>query len=166
MRYSVEIAGRTFEVAIEQGRVLLDGRPVAAGLGGAAGAVVRRLTRGKLSRSFHALGGERGAWQLTTDGERLEVLVLDPRAVAVRAGERPGAAGPAALALRAPMPGMVVRVLVEPGAAVAQGQGLIVVEAMKMENELKAPGAGTVAKVHVVAGARVEKGDLLVELAG
>jgi propionyl-CoA carboxylase alpha chain len=64
------------------------------------------------------------------------------------------------------MPGMVVRVLVEPGAAVAQGQSLIVVEAMKMENELKAPGAGTVTKVHVLAGAKVEKGDLLVELAG
>jgi biotin carboxyl carrier protein len=166
MRYRVEIAGRAFEVVIEQGRVLLDGRPVDVGLGGPAGGVVRRLTRGRLSRSFHALRGESGAWRLTTAGERLEVVVLDPRAAAVRAGERPGASGPPARALRAPMPGMVLRVLVEPGAVVAQGQGLIVVEAMKMENELKAPGAGTVTKVHVLAGAKVEKGDLLVELAG
>jgi len=76
-----------------------------------------------------------------------------------------GAAGgeEAGRALRVPMPGRVVRVLVAPGDEVAKGQGLVIVEAMKMENELKAPRSGRVAAVHVAAGAGVEKGALLVE---
>ena len=62
----------------------------------------------------------------------------------------------------APMPGKVTRVLVKPGDAVAQGQGLVVVEAMKMENELKSPKAGTVSEVYAVEGQAVESGAKLV----
>jgi biotin carboxyl carrier protein len=60
------------------------------------------------------------------------------------------------------MPGRVVRVLVTPGAAVAARQGLVVVEAMKMENELRAPRAGTVAEIRVREGAPVEANAVLV----
>ena len=66
-------------------------------------------------------------------------------------------------ALRAPMPGLVVRILVEPGQAVARGGGLVVLEAMKMENELKAAADGTVKTVRVGTGEPVEKGQVLVE---
>ncbi|PAP78244.1 biotin/lipoyl-containing protein [Rubrivirga marina] len=66
--------------------------------------------------------------------------------------------------VRAPMPGLVLRVLVEPGAEVEAGQGLVVLEAMKMENELTAPAAGTVAAVHVTASDAVAKNELLVEI--
>ena len=66
--------------------------------------------------------------------------------------------------VHAPMPGLVLRVLVEPGDEVAEGQGVVVLEAMKMENELTAPAAGTVAAVHVAAGDAVAKNDLLVEV--
>lgn len=62
----------------------------------------------------------------------------------------------------APMPGKVVRVLVKKGDAVAEGQGLVVVEAMKMENELKSPKAGTVSELFAVEGAAVENGARLV----
>jgi biotin carboxyl carrier protein len=58
----------------------------------------------------------------------------------------------------------VVRVTVQPGDSVQQGQGLVVMEAMKMENELRSPSGGTVRAVHVAPGAAVEKGALLVEL--
>lgn len=64
--------------------------------------------------------------------------------------------------LRAPMPGLVLHVLVEPGAAVAPGAGLLVLEAMKMENELRAERPGTVAAVHVQPGTAVSKNQLLV----
>jgi biotin carboxyl carrier protein len=67
-------------------------------------------------------------------------------------------------ALRAPMPGLVVRVLVEPGQAVSGGGGVVVLEAMKMENELKATADGTVKAVRVRPGEPVEKGQVLVEL--
>jgi biotin carboxyl carrier protein len=65
----------------------------------------------------------------------------------------------------APMPGKVVRVLVKPGDEVAEGQGLVVVEAMKMENELKSPKAGTVVELHAVEGATVESGAKLIVVA-
>jgi biotin carboxyl carrier protein len=67
--------------------------------------------------------------------------------------------------VKTPMPGRVVRVLVKEGDAVTAGQPVVVVEAMKMENELATGAAGTVKKVHVVAGATVESGAVLVEIA-
>jgi biotin carboxyl carrier protein len=73
------------------------------------------------------------------------------------------AAGPGPV--RAPMPGMVVRVEVAEGDAVAPGQGIVVVEAMKMENELKTESGGVVARINVEAGQAVEKGAVLVEFA-
>lgn len=65
----------------------------------------------------------------------------------------------------ASMPGKVVRVLVSPGDRVAAGQGLLVIEAMKMENEIAAPRAGAVASIHVEAGLPVEAGALLAVIA-
>ena len=66
--------------------------------------------------------------------------------------------------VRAPMPGRVVRVAVAPGQSVAARQAVVVVEAMKMENELRAPHAGTVRALHVRPGDQVDAGQLLVEL--
>jgi biotin carboxyl carrier protein len=62
------------------------------------------------------------------------------------------------------MPGKVVAVLVEVGAAVERGQGLLVIEAMKMENEIAAPRAGTVAELRVRPGQAVEQGELLARI--
>jgi pyruvate carboxylase subunit B len=61
------------------------------------------------------------------------------------------------------MPGLVVRVQVQPGGQVSVGDGLVVLEAMKMENELKAQAAGVVKRVRVAPGEAVEKGQVLVE---
>jgi pyruvate carboxylase subunit B len=62
------------------------------------------------------------------------------------------------------MPGLVVKVMVAVGDQVQAGQGLVVMEAMKMENELRAISAGVVRQIHVTPGTAVEKGTLLVEL--
>jgi pyruvate carboxylase subunit B len=166
VKYAVEVAGRTIEVEIDGARILVDGRAVDARLAGASGGAIRRLVRGKVSRAILAAPGEgRGAWSLDLAGCRLSAQVLDPRDLAVRrAGAREGKET-AGGALRAPMPGLVVRVLVAEGAQVEAGQGLVVLEAMKMENLLKAAGAATVRWIHVSAGARVEKGAVLLELA-
>jgi biotin carboxyl carrier protein len=103
-------------------------------------------------------------WVLGLAGERAEVEVIDERTQEIQAltGRRRG--GGAGGVLRAPMPGLVVRVEVTEGQQVAAGTGLVVVEAMKMENELRAVRAGVVAKVHVRAGTAVEKGAVLVTL--
>jgi biotin carboxyl carrier protein len=86
-----------------------------------------------------------------------------PWAKAARRGRR-GDADSSPRAIVAPMPGRIVRVLVKPEEAVAARQPLVVVEAMKMENELRAPRAGTVAEVRVVEGASVEANTVLVVL--
>jgi len=78
----------------------------------------------------------------------------------VRNAARAGAAG----TVRAPMPGRIVKVLVEEGATVERGASVVVVEAMKMENELSAPVNGTVVRVFVGAGDAVERGAALVEI--
>ena len=70
----------------------------------------------------------------------------------------------AAREVRAPMPGLVLRVSAAVGQTVDAGEGLVVLEAMKMENELTAPAAGTVTAIHAAAGDAVGKNDLLVEL--
>lgn len=87
------------------------------------------------------------------------VVVLDPRAPR----PRPLATGvQGRQTLRAAMPGKVVRVLVQPGDMVEPGQGLVVVEAMKMQNEVRSNKAGTIASVAVADGDRVNAGDTLV----
>jgi pyruvate carboxylase subunit B len=73
-------------------------------------------------------------------------------------------AGAGEAEVRAPMPGLVVRVLVSEGDDVDEGDGLLVLEAMKMENELRAPAAGTVAALHTEEGASADKGAVLVEI--
>ena len=78
-----------------------------------------------------------------------------------RAGADTGGGGHGEQAVVAPMPGRVVRLLVQPGDEVAARQGVVVVEAMKMENELRSPKAGRVKEVNVAPGASVEAGRVL-----
>jgi biotin carboxyl carrier protein len=92
------------------------------------------------------------------DGYRFEIDARDPRRLARRAGGR-GAEGVQTIA--APMPGKVVRVLATAGDAVEAGQGLVVVEAMKMQNEMKAPRAGKVLSLPAREGATVAAGEVL-----
>jgi biotin carboxyl carrier protein len=106
----------------------------------------------------------RGRYTLWVDGYRFEAEALDERTRAIRdvSAAIVGPAGPAPV--RAPMPGLIVRVNVKVGDIVEAGQGLVVMEAMKMENELRATVAGTVRSVDVAPGTAVEKGALLVAL--
>lgn len=66
--------------------------------------------------------------------------------------------------VKAPMPGLVVDVLVEPGQAVEKGSQLLILEAMKMENVLKAEGEGVVKSIEVIKGQAVDKGQILIEM--
>jgi biotin carboxyl carrier protein len=164
------VAGREIEISVEQPgpdgdgrwRVVIDGAP--------------RLVDARAIRP--------GTWSLVIDG-RAYLVDLDKRkhgtalssrlaeAVAViedarrkrlaKAAHREGLAT-SGEELRAPIAGKVVKVLVEDGAQVAVGQGVIVLEAMKMENELVAERGGTVVGIHKQAGQPVDTGDLLVTL--
>jgi acetyl/propionyl-CoA carboxylase alpha subunit len=100
-------------------------------------------------------------FQVVVGGRAHRLRLLDERAL--RRRERT-TAGDGAKDIRAAMPGKVVAVLVEPGAAVERGQGILVLEAMKMENEIAAPRAGTVAEIRVKPGQAVEAGELLARI--
>lgn len=95
------------------------------------------------------------------DGQRFFATVESER-MRIRAANKPSAGSEGDI--KSPMPGRVVRVLVKDGDEVEIGVPVIVVEAMKMENELGAPRAGKVKKVHVAVGATVESGTLLAEI--
>ena len=100
-------------------------------------------------------------FQVVIGGRTHRLRLLDERA---RRRHERSAAGDGAREVRAAMPGKVVAVLVEPGARVERGQGLLVLEAMKMENEIGAPRAGSVTEIRVAPGQAVEAGELLARI--
>ena len=97
--------------------------------------------------------------EVSVGTDRFAVTFTDPKRLSGSA-EATGI-GDGAARIVAPMPGKVVRVLVEVGAQVEAGAGVIVVEAMKMQNEMKSPKAGTISAVNVEVGATVNGGDVL-----
>lgn len=114
------------------------------------------------TRSFEArVSRNHAGFVVDLDGRVIEFELEDPREL--RKGARHhGRHGRAEIA--APMPGKVVRVLVAPGDTVEEGQGLVVVEAMKMQNEMKAPKDGKVIAVAAKEGASITAGQVLVTL--
>jgi biotin carboxyl carrier protein len=97
--------------------------------------------------------------EILVNGRVLSVEVFDPRGMR---GRKNAGAAAGRQNITAPMPGKVVRLLVAPGDRVETGQGLIVVEAMKMQNEMKSPKDGRVAEVRIETGAAVSAGQVLV----
>jgi biotin carboxyl carrier protein len=164
MKYFVTIAGREIELDLDGENVRLDGETLQVSLRHRPGTPLWQLTlNGRASDvMLRSLG--RGRWTAGMAGEQVELEVVDERTRHIRSltvgAERPAGGE----VIRAPMPGLVVRVLVEPGAPVAGGSGVLVLEAMKMENELRASTAGVVHAVRVEPGQAVERGQVLVEL--
>jgi biotin carboxyl carrier protein len=165
MKYFVRLDDKELEVGIDGENVTLNSETFRAHVESVTGTPIQLVAIGnEVHRVFVRRGEHRGQFELQIDGFRLKVEALDERARAVRelSGASRKVSGPAHL--RAPMPGLIVRVNVNEGDQVRVGQGLVVMEAMKMENELRAAAAGIVRKVLVSAGSAVEKGALLLEL--
>jgi pyruvate carboxylase subunit B len=165
VKYIVDVRGQRITVELEPGLATVDGAQRAASLRAVEGTPVRLVTIGtEVHRVIVRRRAGRGAYTLWIDGFSYEVEALDERTRTIR-DLTAAAAGPAGpVPLLAPMPGLVVRVNVKAGDTVEAGQGLIVMEAMKMENELRAHGAGVVKAVRVAPGDAVEKGAVLVEM--
>ena len=163
MKYVVTVAGKAFDIVLNGADVAVNGRSVAAELIEIPQTPLRELVLDGRSRSY-VMMAESDGWSVMAGGEVHHLQVDDERAV--RLGKLTGAAegGGVGGQVKAPMPGMVLRVEVEEGQMVAAGAGLVVLEAMKMENEIKSPAAGRVAAVHVSGGQAVDKGMVLVEV--
>lgn len=165
MKYIVDVAGERIVVEIDGAHVLVGGERVTASLETIEGTPVRLLRVGDaVHRVIARRDGARGRYAVDVDGWQFSAEALTERMRAIRdlAAQSAASLGPAPLV--APMPGMVVRVLVAIGDEVAAGQGLVVIEAMKMENELRASATGRVTAVRAVVGTAVDKGTILVEL--
>jgi acetyl/propionyl-CoA carboxylase alpha subunit len=155
----LEIGGRRRRVELPGGAVdglvecVVDGRAIAADVRMLQGGMMSLVIEGRQYRCV--LDGD----GVVIGGRRFGFEVEDPRSLQGRRGAGAGTAGPRAL--KAPMPGRVVRVLVGAGDEVAEGQALLVIEAMKMQNELKSPKAGRVVRVAAAVGDTVGAGDVL-----
>ena len=167
MTFDIEINGRSRTVAVERAgagryRVLLDGHSHVVDAVRIGGFGLSLLLDGSGdSREVQiAPGGAPGEMLVRLDGRSVTALIDGRRTgrASVDGGTHAGGDQPVV----APMPGRVVRVLVARGDEVAARQGVVVVEAMKMENELRSPKAGRVKEVTVVAGASVDAGRVLI----
>ena len=165
MKYYVRIGDEEHEVVLDGEGIQIDGTRVTASVTPSDGTPVRTVVIGsEIHRVVVRRGTSRGEYTLWLDGFRFEVEALDERARAIRELSRASAAPAGPAPLVAPMPGLIVRVSAKAGDDVRAGQGLVVMEAMKMENELRAVAAGRVKAVLAQPGMVVEKGALLVEL--
>jgi pyruvate carboxylase subunit B len=163
VKYSVTIRGRTLEVEIRGGEARVDGEVVHAALHAVPGSPLRLLMLPDGADTY-ALVRQEGGWAVHVAGEVWDAEVVDERTRRLREVTGGGRAAAGQVAVKAPMPGRVVRVEVEAGGLVRPGQGVVVLEAMKMENELTSPIAGRVTAVCVQAGSAVTKGTVLVEV--
>jgi len=166
----IEVDGKHRRVALErQGEAYIahiDGRTVPVDLCEPMPGVLSLIIEGGEGSDDHARRSYRCIRTVFADEETIalighqhRVAVTDPRSLRAQR-KRPGA-GNGAVQIKSSMPGRVARVLVTPGEEVAAQQGIVVVEAMKMQNELKSPRTARVAEVRVAAGDKVAAGQIL-----
>jgi len=162
MIYEVLIDGTAHKVEIEKGestwKCRVDDQDYEIDASLTARDVLSVLVGGKAyeAKREYSLAGET---HVIIGSERFAAEVRDPRSLRSRKAAAGVGEGPQKVA--APMPGKVVRILVQVGSEVEAGQGIMVVEAMKMQNEIKSPKKGVVQKIAVVEGGSVTSGDTL-----
>ena len=161
MKLQIEIGGKKRHLELtpagERPVWTIDGRRLEADALAVSSGVYSILIDGK---SFE-VRMERSGTELraTTGGREFRIVILDEREWRRKRGSAVEAEG--RQQVLAPMPGKIVRVLVKTGDTVRAGQGLLVVEAMKMQNEIRAPKSGTIDRVAVVEGQTVNAGEVV-----
>ncbi len=163
MTLSIEVNGTLHKLELEKideesgYRVVLDGQQIAVDARLLREGVLSLIVDGTAYRCV--LDEDPVAPAIYVGSNRYTYRIEDPRSLGSRRGKKGLAAGPVSIV--APMPGRVVRVLAQEGDEVASHQGIVVIEAMKMQNELKAPKAGRVSRIMVEVGSAVNSGQPL-----
>ena len=168
-RYFVEWGGEDHEVSVRQGEngleVLVNGTAHPVDVTAVEGGDLLNLLIDGQSVTY-AARFEDGAAMLSFHDREVRVPIEDERGRMARMATGGGARGGASASeIKSVMPGVVKELLVGTDEPVQAGQALLILEAMKMENEIRAPRDGAVGSIHVEAGQAVEKGALLVRLA-
>jgi biotin carboxyl carrier protein len=164
MIYEVTIAEKVYRVELvrteQEWKCKLDGRELPLDVVSAQDGMLSLLLQGKSYEVKQEIVGAES--NVVVGQERFSASVRDPRSF--RSRRRAGASEQGVMKIKAPMPGKVVRILAPAGSQVEMGQSVLVIEAMKMQNELKAPKTGVVKKINVEEGAAVEAGQALAEV--
>ena len=148
---------------VDERQIIVNGRKLSVDFNSVSGqSVYSLLADGKSLEGFVYPGD--GEWEVLLMGRQYQVKVEDEREKRLRAAAGGSVSEAGEFHLKAPMPGMVVSVLVEDGQMVEKGQVLLILESMKMQNELKAPRAGSVGRIRVEAGESVEQRQTLLSV--
>jgi biotin carboxyl carrier protein len=167
MKYYATIGEQTYEIAIDHhGRIVIDGIELVADMKAIGG---RHLYSLLLENVSHEVvldpdTDQRNVYGVMVSGLRYLVKVQDERSRRLALVDRNLKPPDGELTVKAPIPGLVVKVLVAPGQQVVEGEPLLILEAMKMENELRAPRAGVIHDVRAQARMQVALGQVLLTL--
>jgi len=165
MNYIAKIADREFNINLEdrgdQVVAIINGKTIPIQLNEIDGSHVYSALIGNRSLEIEIRRNEAG-YQIFHKGTTLEYLVEDERTARLKQSMNQAVAHKIDRQLKAPMPGMVVAIEVEPGQKVKKGSGIVIIEAMKMENEIKAPFDCVVKEIKVQEKQTVDKGQVLV----
>ncbi|MGH2619245.1 MAG: acetyl-CoA carboxylase biotin carboxyl carrier protein subunit [Anaerolineales bacterium] len=164
MKYLATIGDRTFEIEINaEGQILADGQLLAVDFQSVADQPVYSLLLDGESFEANVSSAEQHI-EVLLRGHLFVVTVEDERQRRLRESTSGGPIQEGEYNLTAPMPGLVVAIPVGEGQEVEQGQNLVILESMKMQNELKAPRPGTVERIRVGPGDSVEQNQVLLSL--
>jgi acetyl/propionyl-CoA carboxylase alpha subunit len=164
MKYVATIGEQSFEIEIiSESEILLDGQLLSADFQSVADQPVYSLLldgqsyEASIDITDHAI-------QVLLRGQLIDVQVEDERQRRLRQSSGGQVIQSGDIHLKAPMPGLVVDILVEEGQEVASGENVIILESMKMQNELKAPRAGVISRLRVKPGDNVDQNQVLLIL--
>jgi len=166
-RYTLDIGGRTFTLDVEETdvdrfQVNVEGQTYEVRLAGdedlPEAKITPALEPGRVDRDAHGAPAAAPAGPAVPKPSPARTAAPPPRRAALRGGG-------AATTLGAPMPGVILEVMVKAGDAVKRGQEIAVLEAMKMQNTIRSPRDGTIAEVCVIAGHAIGHGDAIVRFA-
>jgi len=165
MKYITTVEGKQYAVEIlDDKHINVNGKVYEIDFESVSGQPVYSLiVDGKSHESYVARGDDN--WQVLLRGRLYPITVEDEREKRLRAAAGGGVAESGEFILKAPMPGLVVAIPVSEGQEVKKGQVILILESMKMQNELKAPRDGTIHKVKVKAGESVEQKQTLLSMA-
>jgi len=165
MKYITTVEGKQFLVeVIDDKHVSVDGKVYEVDFESVSGQPVYSLIVDGRSHEAYIYQGEDNNWQVLLRGRLYPATVEDEREKRLRAAAGGGVAETGEFHLRAPMPGLVVAIPVTEGEVIQKGQVILILESMKMQNELRSPRDGTMGRIRVKVGESVEQKQTLLSV--
>ena len=161
MKYYAKVDDQEFVIEVgHENQIIVNGEPYDIDFQQMPDSGVTSLIIG--NHSLEAVVEEiEGAWQVLIRGDLYDVAVDDERSRRLASARGDLAAADGEVAIKSPMPGIVIAVSVSEGQSVSKGEKVVILESMKMENELRSPRDGVISQIKVEAGVNVEKGQIL-----